>query len=189
MSTGKKLSNESIAKKLTESLNLGYIRYNDDGSVAVVNSILIKFLGYKSKSDFVSSIYSENLYRNIKGAIKNESDSPDWSSVDYSLSGKDGAIAPVTVHVSKSSEFLEIYVKDLTEIHKLRNAVREGEDKAKSILDNLVDGIISITDKAIIESVNPAVLNIFGYATEELVGKNLKILMPEPDRGNRQICW
>ena len=189
MPTGKKLSNESIAKKLTESLNLGYIRYNDDGSVAVVNSILIKFLGYKSKSDFVSSIYSENLYRNIKGAIKNESDSPDWSSVDYSLSGKDGAIAPVTVHVSKSSEFLEIYVKDLTEIHKLRNAVREGEDKAKSILDNLVDGIISITDKAIIESVNPAVLNIFGYATEELVGKNLKILMPEPDRGNRQICW
>ena len=184
MSSGKKLTNELIAKKLTESLNLGYIRYNLDGSVAVVNSILIKLLGYKSKSDFVSSDYAEKIYRNIKGAIKNESDSPDWSSVDYSLSGKDGALTPVTVHVSKSSEFLEIYIKDLTEIHKLRDAVRMGEDKAKSILDNLVDGIISINDKGIIESVNPAVLNIFGYTTKELVGKNLKKLMPEPARDN-----
>ncbi len=67
MSSGKKLSNELIAKKLTESLNIGYIRYNDDGSVAVVNSILTKLLGYKSISDFVSSNYSEKFYRNIKG--------------------------------------------------------------------------------------------------------------------------
>ena len=167
-----------------DSLKLGYIRYNLDGSVSEVNSTLIKLLGYKSQSEFETPGHAKKLYRYMNEAIKNESDTADRPSVDYSISGEGGEIVPVTVHVTKNSDCIEFYIKDFTELHELREAVRVGEDKANSILDNLVDGIISINDRGIIESVNPAVLKIFGYTSKELVGKNLKILMPEPDRGN-----
>ena len=50
----------------------------------------------------------------------------------------------------------------------------------KSILRDIVDGIITIDGAGRIESVNPAAERIFGYSSEELMGKNVKILMPDP---------
>ncbi|MFC3051440.1 ATP-binding response regulator [Kordiimonas pumila] len=47
-----------------------------------------------------------------------------------------------------------------------------------ALWDSIVDGLIVITDKGIIQSVNPAVTNIFGYLPDELVRKNVKTLMP-----------
>ena len=40
-----------------------------------------------------------------------------------------------------------------------------------------------LTSWASIESVNPATEKLFGYAAAELIGQNIKILMPEPYRG------
>ena len=53
-------------------------------------------------------------------------------------------------------------------------------DLLKAILRDIVDGIITIDSAGRIESVNPAAERIFGYSSEELMGKNVKILMPEP---------
>ncbi|SES13024.1 PAS domain-containing sensor histidine kinase [Pedobacter rhizosphaerae] len=51
-----------------------------------------------------------------------------------------------------------------------------------AIIENAIDGIITIDDKGIIEHLNPAALELFGYEKSELVGKNVSVLMPEPDR-------
>ncbi len=51
----------------------------------------------------------------------------------------------------------------------------------KAMLENLVDGVISINQNGIIQSVNPAVEKLFGYHKDEIINKNIKILMPEPD--------
>ncbi|PIQ21692.1 MAG: PAS domain-containing sensor histidine kinase [Cytophagales bacterium CG18_big_fil_WC_8_21_14_2_50_42_9] len=59
------------------------------------------------------------------------------------------------------------------------------EDKARlqAIIDTAIDGIVTIDATGIIESVNPAVARIFGYQPDEVIGRNIKMLMPEPDRG------
>lgn len=50
-----------------------------------------------------------------------------------------------------------------------------------AIIENAIDGIITIDDKGIIESINPSALELFGYQTkEDLLGKNISILMPQP---------
>lgn len=51
-----------------------------------------------------------------------------------------------------------------------------------AIIENAIDGIITIDDKGIIEHVNPAALKLFGFQIKELVGKNVSILMPQPDK-------
>lgn len=58
------------------------------------------------------------------------------------------------------------------------------DDKARlqAIIDTAIDGIINIDDKGIIETVNPAAARIFGYDPAEIIGQNVKILMPGPDR-------
>lgn len=58
------------------------------------------------------------------------------------------------------------------------------ESRYQAIIDNAVDGIITIDERGIIESVNPSTLGMFGYTMDELIGINVKILMPEPDRSS-----
>ncbi len=52
--------------------------------------------------------------------------------------------------------------------------------KLEAMLDNAIDGFITIDDKGNIESINPAGERVFGYIESELIGKNIKTLMPEP---------
>ncbi|MHA4895549.1 PAS domain-containing sensor histidine kinase [Pedobacter sp. PWIIR3] len=52
----------------------------------------------------------------------------------------------------------------------------------KAIIESAIDGIITIDDRGLIESLNPAAQKLFGYSTEEVMGRNISILMPEPDR-------
>jgi len=51
-----------------------------------------------------------------------------------------------------------------------------------ALLDAAVDGIIVIDKLGTIRVVNPAVTRLFGYEREELLGRNVKVLMPKPDR-------
>lgn len=51
-----------------------------------------------------------------------------------------------------------------------------------AIIENAIDGIITIDDKGIIESINPAGCGLFGYQQNEVIGENISMLMPEPDR-------
>lgn len=55
-------------------------------------------------------------------------------------------------------------------------------ERLRAILDAAVDGIVTIDERGTIETVNSAVVRIFGYDRSELVGRNVKILMPEPYR-------
>src|SRR5690348_7012556 len=52
-----------------------------------------------------------------------------------------------------------------------------------AMLRSAADAIISIDAAGMIESVNPATEKLFGYPSGELVGQNVKMLMPEPYRG------
>lgn len=59
----------------------------------------------------------------------------------------------------------------------LRNHVA----RTQTILDNVVDGIITISTHRIIESFNQAAERIFGYTAAEMIDRNICMLMPEPD--------
>jgi len=55
--------------------------------------------------------------------------------------------------------------------------------KLRGLLESAVTAIITIGDSGLIEDINPATERLFGYAASELIGQNVKVLMPEPYRG------
>ncbi|MCJ7799339.1 MAG: PAS domain S-box protein, partial [Polaromonas sp.] len=61
---------------------------------------------------------------------------------------------------------------------KMSASLRDSESRARALLDNVDDGIVSISDSGMIELFNPAAERMFGYRSEEVVGKNLSMLMP-----------
>lgn len=60
--------------------------------------------------------------------------------------------------------------------------LNENESRLQTIMDSVIDGIITIDEGGIIESINPAAERIFGYKTEQLIGKNVTLIMPESFR-------
>ena len=65
---------------------------------------------------------------------------------------------------------------------RAEDTLRESEERMRSILDNVVDGIITIDEQGIIKSVNPAIERIFRYSRDELLGRNVRMLMTAPHR-------
>jgi len=51
-----------------------------------------------------------------------------------------------------------------------------------AIIENAIDGIITIDQRGLMESINPAACALFGYSAEEVIGKNISMLMPQPDK-------
>jgi two-component system, LuxR family, sensor kinase FixL len=53
-----------------------------------------------------------------------------------------------------------------------------------SILDTVPDAMIVIDEEGIVQSFSSAAERLFGYAAAEVIGKNIKLLMPSPYREN-----
>ncbi|MEO7216517.1 PAS domain-containing sensor histidine kinase [Mucilaginibacter sp.] len=51
----------------------------------------------------------------------------------------------------------------------------------KAIIDNAIDGIITINELGLIETINPSGCRLFNYEPAEVIGKNIAMLMPNPD--------
>ncbi|MGH8744298.1 MAG: PAS domain S-box protein, partial [Burkholderiales bacterium] len=65
---------------------------------------------------------------------------------------------------------------------------RGKEQQIHTIVENVVDGIITIDESGTIESFNNGATKIFGYSPEEIMGKKVKTLMPEKIHGKHQNC-
>jgi PAS domain S-box-containing protein len=70
--------------------------------------------------------------------------------------------------------------RDLTEQRRVEESLRQSEARFRSVVDHVLDGIITINERGTIETFNLAAERLFGYAAAEVVGHNVKLLMPEP---------
>lgn len=64
----------------------------------------------------------------------------------------------------------------------LERALQLESVKSHKIVEMAAEGIVSIDTKGSIQSFNRAAQRIFGYGEEEILGKNVSLLMPPPHR-------
>ena len=61
-------------------------------------------------------------------------------------------------------------------------ALAESAERLRAIFQTAVEGIITIDHRGIIDSMNPSAEAIFGWKEQEVVGRNVSVLMPSPYR-------
>lgn len=67
-------------------------------------------------------------------------------------------------------------------IAELQDALQASEQRAAAIVETAVNAIITMDENCVIETTNSATERIFGYEKQEMTGKNIRMLMPQPYR-------
>ena len=110
----------------------------------------------------VCSYYAHPLVINnqLLGAFELFSRSPLTDTMQYGLSTAAGEIS---LGIDRARNF---------------DALQYSEEQIRSILTNALEGIITFDMFGSVKSVNPAAESIFGYQSKAVIGKNIRLLIP-----------
>lgn len=184
---------EPILQSIFESAVDGIIVIDSRGLIKAFNPAAERLFGYSA---------AEALEQNVKLLMP----SPDREQHDqyienYLKTGvpriigtgrevrgrrKDGSTFPLHLSVGKMElngepAFTGI-LHDLSRRVEIEEALRKSEEQVRSIVESAVDAIIVIDDRGLIQAFNPSAERLFGYAVAEVMGRNVNMLMPSPDR-------
>jgi two-component system sensor kinase FixL len=74
-------------------------------------------------------------------------------------------------------------LRDITDERAADQAAESQSDHLRSILETVPDAMVVMNQARIVSSFSAAAERLFGYRAEEVIGRNVRMLMPEPDRG------
>ena len=99
---------------------------------------------------------------------------------------RDGSVFPAELAVSEAMADSRLLftgtIRDLSEQRRAEARIQQDRDRLRAIFESAVDGIVSIDEKGTVLEANPAIETLFGYAPDEVIGRNVKLLMPPPFR-------
>jgi putative two-component system response regulator len=112
----------------------------------------------------------------------------------YASGAVDFLFAPIAADAlrAKVAAFVDLFARahehqdSLDSITALNASLRESEVRAQAVLQNVADGIVTVDEQGVIESVNRSAAALFGYGPEELVGRPLQTIVAEEHRDERE---
>ncbi len=180
------IANESRVQAIVDTAALPIITINENGIICSVNQATTKMLGYRQ-----DELIGENIClivpephgkihdTYIKSYLKTGVKKIIGKGRELEAQGKDGHRIPIHLSVSEfkegSTRFFVGILNDLSEI-------KDSERKIEAIVETALNPIITIDYKGVIQTINSATSRLFGYENEEMIGKNIKILIPEPHK-------
>lgn len=171
---------EAVIESATDAI----ITIDDQGIVQSVNPATERLFGYSADEVIGQNVHilmPSPYHEEHDGYLSNYKNTGDRKVIGIGREvigkRKDDSTFPMHLAVNEvkvgDRRMFAGIVRDISDL-------KEQQVHLQAILDNAVDAIITITDRGIVESVNPATVELFGYSAGEIVGENIKMLMPMP---------
>jgi PAS domain S-box-containing protein len=169
----------------------GIITINDSGLLESFNPAAESLFGYSAGEVIgqnIKMLMPEPYHSEHDSYLSNYRNTGDKKIIgigrEVVARRKDGSTFPIDLGISETQtsegHMFTGIVRDITARKNYEKRIQESEERLRSILENAVDGIITINDSGLLESFNPAAESLFGYSAGEIIGQNIKMLMPEP---------
>ncbi len=188
-----RVENEQVPGYLAESLPISIFETDSEGNLVYVNQNWLKQFGYSQK-DFEQRIIAADLFSpaDRRGAMVDMSIvlkeiKPHHS--EYIFIRKDSSPFPGILqctYVVRGGEVTGLAgaIIDITERKHAEEMLRHSEERMRSIIQAAPVGL-GVVSNRIIMDVNDCLCEMVGYAKEELIGNNVKILYISDDEYER----
>jgi len=174
-----------------ESIGDSILITDADGTIQYVNPAFERVTGYsrpevlgRNPRLLQSGQHDQNFYRRMWRALAN---GETWHG-EFVDKRKDGGLYDVEATITRIRDAAGGAIgyvgvqRDVSDRKQSERALAESEARIRAIVETAADGIITIDERGIIETCNPAVEGMFGYSREEMIGRNISLLMPCPER-------
>ena len=182
---------DQLLKVLIDNAEDGVVAIDQNGIILYCNDACSRIFGYgfseligQSINVLVTDRHAEVHDSYLINYLKTGVSQIVGRAREIKAKKKDGKTLNIWLSISEADfgeeKVFTGIIKDLTATNRKTDILSENQKRLNAIINTAVDGIITIDEKGIIESANPAAANLFGYTTEEMVGFNVRMLMPEP---------
>jgi PAS domain S-box-containing protein len=175
---------EALYRSLVNRMPDGVYKSTHDGKFIEINPAMVKMLGYDSKEELMAIDIKSQLYFE---ATDRESlilqEQMEEMGV-YRLKKKDGSAVWVEDHgwynIGVSGEIIthEGIMRDITERKRIEDLLQLSEERYRTLIDNIGEGIGFVNSAEQFEFANSAAEKIFGVGPGELIGLKLDQLLP-----------
>lgn len=175
----------NLLESITTNVSEGITRSTPKEGLIYVNDAFVSMFGYDSRKEILQ-IKPEQFYADQKhrwelveklkreGNLKNE---------EVLFKRKDGstfyALENSTITEEEDQIYIDAVINDISERKLAEEALRESEEKYRTILDNIEDGYFETDLHGNFTFINPAVERMLGYSEEELLGMNNREYMDD----------
>jgi PAS domain S-box-containing protein len=181
----------SLLRAVVEATVDGILTIDDQGTILSANSAIYQDFGFSSGEligenirSLLASPYREDL--DLSLADQHHSGNGHASGIHREAEGvkKDGTVFSLDISLSETrlehGRILTAVLRDITERKKAAEQILRERALLNAVVNTAVDAIITIDEIGTIRSANRSVEGMFGYTPEELIGKNVRMLMPSP---------
>ena len=169
----------------------GVVLINGSGEILMFNRACERLFGYRREETLgqnVSMLMPEPYRSGHDGFLRDylRTGKAGIIGIGRTVTGlrKDGTTFPMGLSVGESAEngkpiFVGI-IRDLTEQRQMERATADTFARLRAVVDTAVDGVILADSAGDMLMVNPACQRLFGYEADDLIGNNVRMLMPAP---------
>jgi diguanylate cyclase (GGDEF)-like protein/PAS domain S-box-containing protein len=154
-----------------------------EGKIEHINAAGITMLGCKKSAEILGKEFADFAHKDYQDVTEYLLDLVGGREpVPIKLLSKKGQKIDVEILVLPSGrdpELVILQARDITDMVRSAETLRNREERLRGIMDSVADAIITIDEKGIVQSFNPAAVAIFGYSMSEAVGKNVSMFMPD----------
>jgi diguanylate cyclase (GGDEF)-like protein/PAS domain S-box-containing protein len=165
---------------------IGLVAICQDEKIAYLNEAGAEMLGLAGPEDVSGKRITDFFHEDYKeiADLGLEVFAEDETLMFLKLIRQDGQEVEVEIRVSlldfegEKSFMLEAH--NITNLLRASRALRSREQRLEGILNTVADGIVTIDDRGLIETFNPAAEHIFGFSEKEAIGRDIRALIPDP---------
>ena len=166
------------SENVLRSIADGFCSIDESGTLTFVNQEAIHIAHWEPsrlKSQNVSALFPPARFSQFHGEYSRAL----YSRQPVSFEDRDPSSSQwLEFRLYPSDEGLSVYFRDISERKRTEQALQDSETRFRTVAQTACDAILLIDESSTLLFVNHATEQIFGYPPEQLIGKNLTMLMP-----------
>lgn len=152
-------------------------------SLEIVGQPLDIIIAIESKDQYHKSFENQGTvqsWKPLKHCIERSAIRKDKKRIDIELTYTEWSAA--------NEKFYTAIVRDITHRKQIEQELLNKTASLDAIINNSGEAIITTDAQGVIETANPKTLLLFGYQSDELIGKNISVLVPSTERHRHNEC-